>query len=126
GLDARGLVQDGFDLQVDLDLVADQEAAALQRAVPMQAEVLTVLYGLRAGGRSPVAERIDGAPGGVSLQRNRPLDASHGQGAGDGVLVFARLADRGALKDDFRIPLDVEKVDAPQVIVPDRNPGVDR
>ena len=49
-LTARGL---GPFRRLDLDLIADQEAAALQRAVPMQAEVLPVQCGLRAHARPP-------------------------------------------------------------------------
>src|SRR5690606_39851537 len=56
----RSVLLDGLDLEAQLDVVADQEAAALERDVPGQAEVLA---GDLAGGGEAGAEHAVGAVG---------------------------------------------------------------
>src|SRR5437899_3646760 len=120
------LLEDRLDLQVDIDLVADEKATALQRTVPLEAEVLPVQGGPRAHARPSVAEWIDAIAGGAGMERHWPVDAAHREHADDGIVVLSRLADRSTVKDDLRIPLDIEEIDASKVIVADLDPGVDR
>src|SRR5260370_22658562 len=57
----RGLRRDRLEVDLDLDVVAEQEATGLQRLVPGQVEVLAVHPGVGADARPPIA------PGALAL-----------------------------------------------------------
>src|SRR5690349_4017403 len=92
----------------------------------MEAEVLSVQGGLCADAGPPVAERIDVIARRMRIECYRPVYPAHRKHAGDRISVLGRLAYRGTPKDDLRIALDIEKVDAAKVIVPNRDAGINR
>src|SRR5690606_1152708 len=90
-----GLLGDGADVELDLDLVAHQEAAGLQRGVPGQAEVLAVDLELGLEARPVVAERVLRGAGELGLQLHALGDAVDRQVARDDVVVAVRAHTRG-------------------------------
>src|SRR6478752_1074700 len=74
-------------LEVDLDLVADQEAAGFEGRVPGQAELLPADVGLGREARAGGAERVDGYAGEFDLQLNGLGDALDGEVARERVVL---------------------------------------
>src|SRR6478752_7403387 len=77
----------GLDGERDLDLVADEELAALERLVPLDAEVLPVDRGGRLGAQLGLAPRVGLDAEELRGQVDRLGDAVDGQVAGDHVAV---------------------------------------
>src|SRR4029078_13124274 len=117
-------VGDRGDVDLELDLVRDQEAAGLERGVPGQAPLLAVQGGAALEAEAGVAERGLGGAGQLEVDRDRLGDVLDGQVAGDGPVV-AVAGDLGGDEGDLGVGLDVEEVGAVQVAVAVRDTGVD-
>src|SRR5580704_11783082 len=119
------LVQHALDLEGDRDLLADGDAAAGDRAVVADAEVVPV--DLAAGGearpRAAVGVRAEAVD--LKLQRDRPGGAADGEVAVEQEIV-AVGAHTGGVKGQRGMRLDLEEVRAPDVVVPIRLTGVHR
>src|SRR5688572_9113998 len=63
-----------LDLEAELDLVADEHTAALERLVPVQPEVLAVELSLRPEPGDLDARRVDAAPLVLRRERDRTGD----------------------------------------------------
>src|SRR5687768_1773571 len=96
------LLPDRLDLDADLDRVADQDAAGLQRDVPGQAEVGTADARLGAEGGDRRAERIDRLAVVDHIQLDRARRAADRQVADDAQAAGPRLLDPGAGEGDPR------------------------
>src|SRR5215467_5421314 len=124
-------LKNGFRVDGDFDEVADDNAAAVERGVPVCAKVVAVDGGGRqeagAGfgalvlailppGRLPLAEvgypKLAGAG-----------DAANGQVTENGIVVVTKLGDLAAAEGDGFEMLDVEKVGAAQMGVAIRLAG---
>src|SRR6478672_10520363 len=121
----RSGVLDGRDVELELDLLADEHAAGLERGVPGQAPVLAVDGGRALEADAQVAEGVTGRAGGLELDGDRLGDALHGQVAGDqpggGVLAL----DLGRDEGDLLVVVGVEEVGGLQVAVAVGDTGVD-
>jgi hypothetical protein len=115
---------DGLDLNFQLDLIADQDAAAFEGGVPVQAEVTSVELRLagEAGDGLSVGRDADAVEGHV--ERNFAGLIADGQVADELELVAGAL-NTGALEGDRRELLDVEEVGRTQVSITPVVGGVD-
>src|SRR6187402_213731 len=77
-------VADRGDVELELDLLGDEDAAGLERGVPGEAPVLAVDGGLALEADAGVAERVHGGAGLLELDRDGLGDVLDGQVAGDG------------------------------------------
>src|SRR6266851_10383250 len=105
-----------LDLGVDVDVVGDEHAAALQGLVPRQAPVgpFHLADGARrVDGGAP--RRLDAVGVEGDVQGDRLGHAVHGEIAADLVLVAAGLRDLRRLEGDLRALLRVEEVGALEV-----------
>src|SRR5262245_17186926 len=83
----------GLHFQLDVDAVADQHTARLERLVPFQTEVFTIE---RAGRDEPdalVAPGIGGAAAVLDLERDRPRHVPDGEITGHAVAGVLELLD---------------------------------
>src|SRR5450631_2610203 len=112
--------EDELHIQHDLDLLADENAAALDRDVPGQAEVLAVDLsgGLEAGAGAAPWVGADATE--VQVEAGRLRDSLDGQQALESV-----VADLGRLKGHDRIAVNIEEVGGLHVRVSVRAVGVD-
>src|SRR5690606_14670284 len=114
-----------LDLERDLDLVAHEHAAGLQRRVPGQAEIPTVDDRLRREGRLFVPPRIL-APALVrGLEHDFLRHPANGQVADHAELPVALRLHPTAPEGDLRVVLHIEKVRGTEMIVPLLLAGVD-
>src|SRR5262245_60644055 len=100
--------------QLDVDAVADQDAARFEDLVPVQAEVLPVERGLRDEADPLVAPRVLRAPAVLDVQRNRPRHVADREIAGDTVTALRQRVDARAAEPELRKALGVEEVGGPQ------------
>src|SRR5215467_309367 len=84
------LVEDGLGLDVDGDLVADHDAAALDGRVPADAEVVPVDDAGGGEARPRAAPRVGGEAAQLDLEGERLGDAADGQLAVDLEVVAVR------------------------------------
>src|SRR5688572_1868938 len=89
----RGGGLNGLDLQLDLDLVADQQAAGLEHLVPPQAEVLAIDRRPGRERHALVAPRILALAAVLDVERHLAGDAADREIAEDAVVVLAELLD---------------------------------
>src|SRR5271157_49097 len=119
------LVQHALDLEGDRDLLAHGDAAAGDRAVVADAEVVPV--DLAGGGearpRAAVGVRAEAVD--LKLQRDRPGGAADGEVAFEQEIV-AVGTHTGGVEGQRGVRLDLEEVRTPDVIVPVRLTGVHR
>src|SRR5690606_7473062 len=108
---------DRRDVELEVDLLAHEDAAGLQGGVPVHAPVLAVDGGLALEADALVAERVDGRAGVGEVDRDGLGRALDGEVTGDPVLGVAELLDLGAAERDLRVGVHVEEVVAPQVRV---------
>jgi hypothetical protein len=80
---------DRFDIELDLDILADQEAAGLERCIPGQVEVLAVDLGPGGPGSDLGAEWGLATALIFGFQRDRASDAADRQIAVNSVCVTA-------------------------------------
>src|SRR5262249_43610441 len=123
---AGGGLLDALDVDRDLDLVAHREAAAVERLVPHDAEVLAVDLGggARAGAGHP-HRVLDGRPAALHVEDDLLRDPVQGQVAGHLEAVVPRLLDLLRGEGDGGVLRHVEEVGALQVLVALRLAGVD-
>ena len=114
-----------LDVDLELHLLADGDAARLEHGVEVHAEVLAI-------DACPSAEARDGLAVGVlrraeelHVERDRLRDAADRQVPVDDVLALALRLDPRALERDLRVIRDVEEVVRAEVIVAIRVAGVD-
>src|SRR6266516_2057114 len=111
-----GWVEDGFDLDEDLDAVADDHPAAVQGDVGADAEVAPVELG---GGREAgpgAAVGVAGEAVDVQGQGDRPGHPVQGQLAADVEAVLA-VADAGGAEGHRRVGVGLEEVGRAEVLV---------
>ena len=124
-LSAGSGVQVGFDLQHDLNLLAQCDAATGDRTVVADPEVGAVdLGGCREAGLGP-ALRVCAELGCLQGQGERLGDATDGQVAIQEELA-AGLSEPGRDEAQSGVVLGVEEVRGTDVVVPRRVAGVDR
>src|SRR6266545_4821717 len=120
---ASGL-KGGLHVEVDVDLVAEQQLAAVERDVEVDAPLLAADAGggLETGDGLAVRVLLDTEQ--LDVQLDRLGDVLDGQVAGDDPRV-AVLPDTGAGEGHLRALLHVEEVAGAQVVVPLLVAGVD-
>src|SRR5690348_17391423 len=97
-----------FDVERDVDVVADDHATAVEFLVPGDAEVLAVdLRGSGYGGALQAPGILDGSLGQGCGQGRGFGDAANGQVAGNFQVAVIAAFDPGGLKGDGRILGDV-------------------
>src|SRR5687768_3568865 len=116
---------DRGDLELERDLVADQDAAGLERGVPGDAPVLAVDDDRALEADALVAERVGGRALEGEVDRDGAGDALDGEVALDPHHVVAHQRDGGRREGDLRVGGDVEEVVAAQVAVALLVAGVD-
>src|SRR6187402_2676810 len=84
-------VADRRDVELELDLLGDEDAAGLERGVPGQAPVLAVDAGAALEADAQVAERVAGRAVGLELDRDRLGLALDREVAGDDPVVAVAL-----------------------------------
>src|SRR5215469_11160585 len=120
-----GLGQDALGLDADRDLLADGDAAAGDRAVVADAEVVPVdLAGSReAAPGAAVGVRAEAVH--LELQRDGPGGTADGQLTVEEEVVAVR-PDTGGAERHRRVRLDLEEVGAADMVVPVGLTGVHR
>src|SRR5690349_11607731 len=121
---ARSGVADRRDVELELDLLGDEDAAGLERGVPGEAPVLAVDAGAALEADAQVAERVAGRAGRLEGDRDRlglPLD---GQLTGDDPVLAVAL-DLGRGEGDLLVVVGVEEVGRAEVAVAVGDTGVD-
>ena len=116
---------DGLDVDLDVDVLADEDAAGLERLVPLQPEVPAIDPRLRREGHALVAPGVLAAAELFDVELHglgHPVDR---QVAGHGVLLLAGLLDLRALVRQLRVLLGVEEVGRLEVPVALRLARVD-
>ena len=109
---------DELDVEGDVDVFADQDAAGLEGRVPAQAEVLAVDLGGGGEADAGVAPGVfAGRAGAFDGEGDGLGDAMEGQVAGDGVVAFALALDRGGFEGHGGVGLGFEEVGALEVAV---------
>src|SRR5690606_36081569 len=93
-----GLLLDCLDFERDLDLVADQNATALEGRIPGDAKILAVDLSRGAEAAHGLAPRVVDGPVVTGVECNLPRDTGHGQVPVDGEGVLALRLDPGADK----------------------------
>src|SRR5581483_4676619 len=116
-LASRLLLVDRLDVDLEVDFVADQEAARLERGVPVQAELLAVDLAADLEARHLLAPRVLAAPEQGRVEHDGARHAADRQVAVDPGRVGAGRLDPCAGEGDRRILLDVEEVGRSQVAV---------
>src|SRR5215212_4537502 len=118
-------VLDRGDLELEDDLVADEDAAGLERGVPGDAVVLAADRDRALEADALVAERV--LSGALELEGHRdPVrHVLDGQVAGDLEGGLVDLADVGGDEGDLRVLLEGEEVVGAQVLVALGVAGVD-
>src|SRR5262245_24851293 len=106
---------DQLQLDVDLDLIADQPAAGLERHVPIQAPLLAADLSLRIKPGAGGAPRRRGLAGVLDVQRDGLGHVADGQIAVQLAAIGAELLDTRALERNIRVGLDVEEIRRAQV-----------
>src|SRR5580704_628309 len=119
------LVEDAFDLQGDRDLLADDHAAAGNRAVVADAEVVPVDLGGRGEARARAAVGVGAEAVDLKLQRDRLGDGADGEVTVEQE-VAAVAADAGGVERQRGVGLDFEEVGTADVVVAVRLAGVHR
>src|SRR4051812_37233188 len=109
-------VADRRDVELELDLVGDEDAAGLERGVPGQAPVLAVQRGAALEADAQVAEGVARRAGGLEDDREGLGLALDRQVAGDDPVV-AVAGDRGGDEGDLLVVVGVEEVLGAQVRV---------
>src|SRR4051812_12072550 len=117
-------VADRRDVELELDLVGDEDAAGLERGVPGQAPVLAVQRGAALEADPQVAEGVARRAGGLEDDREGLGLALDRQVAGDDPVV-AVAGDRGGDEGDLLVVVCVEEVLGAQVRVTVGDAGVD-
>src|SRR6185312_646332 len=109
--------RDGLQLEVDLDLLADEETAGLQRLVPLGAELLALDGHPAVEGELGLPPGILGLPQPLDGDGDRLRDVTDREVAGHGQLVAARRRDLGALEGELGKLLGIEEVGRLEVAV---------
>src|SRR5215831_2699654 len=120
--------RDVLCLDFDADLLADRDAARLERDVPLEAPVLAVDAAAGTDAAAGVAPGIlDDGRQRLHVQRHRAGDAADGQVAGHAQVAggAGRGVDPRRTERDRRVVGDVEEVGAAQVVVALRLARVD-
>src|SRR6476661_4153563 len=113
-----------FDFDVDLDVVADGQSAALEQHVPGQAEIAAIDLALRAEARSLATPRILRLPLELDVEGDLSRYVADRQVAGELELVPVSL-DTRALEPDIGVLLDVEEIPRTEVLVALISPRVE-
>src|SRR5215216_2946561 len=116
---------DGLDLELEADLLAHQDTAALERGVPGEAEVLAVDLGAGREAGPAAAPRVGRPTVVLDVESDRPGDAVDGQVAGEREVTGRAPLDPVAPELDLRVALDVEEVGRAQVLIPLRVAALD-
>lgn len=115
----------GLALDLDLDLLADQDAAGLQRLVPGQAELLAVDLGRDREAPDVLAPRVGAGAAVLDGELDRLGDVADGEVTDEGELVTGVADDAGAAEGQRGELLRGEEVFAAQVGVAVRGTGGD-
>src|SRR4051795_6737180 len=105
------------DVELELDLLAHEDAALVERDVEVQAPVAAVDRRLALEAGPEVAPRVIGGAGQLEVDGDGIGLAVDREVADQGVDVVVRLLDLGRGELDGRVDLDVEEVGAAQVRV---------
>ena len=116
---------DRRDVELELDLLGDEDAAGLERGVPGQAPVLAVDGGATLEADAQVAERVLGGTGLLEDDRDGLGDVLDGQVAGDRPSRSPSRSTEVEEKRDLREVLGVEEVAGLEVAVAVRDAGLD-
>src|SRR5688500_1273939 len=120
-----GVSSFGLYRQRHLDLVADEEAACLERRVPAETEILAVQRQLSLEHELGVAPRILRCAKEARGQYHATGDAPDGEIAAYVIDVAATRCDRRARERQRRVSADVEEIGAAKVLVAISLGGVD-
>src|SRR5258706_681706 len=115
---------DRLNLDIDLDLVANGNAARLEYLIPGQAEIAAIDLALCAEASALTTPRILRLTLERDVERDRPSHITNGQVAGQLELLAVSL-DLRAAEPDFRELLDVQKITRAKVVVTLRGATVD-
>src|SRR5690349_20436962 len=107
---ALGRGADSLDLELDVDAVADQDAARLEELIPGEAEVLSIQRRLCCEANPFVPPWVLAAAAVRGVQRDLPRDTVEGQIADDAVAVFPDLLDALAREAELGKLFDVQEV----------------
>src|SRR5512140_2413485 len=119
-----GYLLHGLELDRDLDLLADEHAARLERGVPDEAELAAVEGRLGGEARALVAPRVLARAGELGVQDDLLLHAVELEVARHPV-ARAGLLDPARAEGELRVLRDVEEVRGAQVRVAVGHLGVD-
>src|SRR3954449_4339756 len=116
--DGSGLLRDllhGGDVELELDLLADEDAALVEREVPGQVPVATVDRRLALEADAEAAPRVHRGAGELPVDGDRVGLAVDGEVTDQGVDVVVDLLHLGADEGDLGVVGDVEEVRGEQV-----------
>jgi len=117
---------DHLYVEIDVDFVADDNAAGVQGLVPGNSKILAVNSGGTGNGSTLQAPRIlDGRLGGANLKNCLLGHAANGQVACDFEPAGSGGFDLGGLENHGRILGDVEEISAHKVLVSVRFASID-
>src|SRR4026207_399681 len=100
----------GFDVDHDVDAIADHHATRLEHLVPGEPELPAVDRGRGAERGAFVAPGILRLTEDLDVEHDVARDALDGQRAVDAQMIGGRRCDARGLEGDFRIALDVEEI----------------
>src|SRR3954454_24353029 len=109
----RGLCGRRFDrlhFELDLDAIADQNAAGLEHLIPPEPEVLPVESGLRDESDSLVAPRIFGSAAVLDIDGHLACHVADGELSDDAIAILLDLLDAIAPEPELGKLLDVEEI----------------
>ena len=104
------LLLDGRNLELDLDVFRNEDAAGLERSVEVDAEVLAVDLGLCLEAQTEVAEWVLSGSDLFNLEVDRLGGALDGEVTGDGAVAVLINVDVGGGEGKLWVLLHVEEV----------------
>src|SRR5579863_3233666 len=116
---------DHLDIEIDIDVIADDDTAAVHRLVPLHAKILAIdLCGGGYGSALKSPGILDGCFWNGCVEDDLFGHAVDGEVAGDFQFVRSVLFDLGGFEGDGGILRDIEKVCALEVLIAVRLAGV--